>query len=221
MFIRSLLPPNQHVWKITLWMFLPVALAYGTRIFLHMLLDSTRGPLGMGWVIICPIVCLAGAGLLALIVGFAIFFARKARHFAPALVLIVGIVLVPFLPLPPLPQPVFPEEEFFFANRGEFEQVVELARQDKLNCLENLYLDCEAAARELPVGYIELSIGGLVLVYSIPPAPLIVKFEPFDFYYPVYYFETPKERENYPQCSSIRFVRKLDEHWYLCIEEWN
>jgi MFS family permease len=201
-------------------MLLPVAIAYITRILINQWLEYERGlSFGFLWVIICPILCIVGAVLAAPIVGLAFISARRAHHFAPALVLIGGIVLVPFLPLPPLPLPVFPEQEFFSAHRAEFEQVVNLARQDKLKCPINV--GCDSLGRDLPAEYQHLSTRGFVWVAHKTPSDITVTFWPIDSYYPVVYFDVPDDRKLswYSECQDGRWVRRLDEHWYLCVGE--
>lgn len=216
-----LLPHDLTARMITLRVLIPVALVYVGRVLIHQELEQTRGPLGSLWWIICPLVCLVGAALAAVVVGLAIVSARNARHIAPALVLLGGVALTPFLPLPPLHEPVFPEQEFFATHRAAFERVVSLARQDRLDCIEDR--GCEVSALELPVGYTHLSENGRVWVSGTDSAHLVVEFQPFDFYYPVIYFQMPEDARGYrdPDCQYARDTRRLDQNWFLCVYEWN
>jgi hypothetical protein len=213
-------PPTGSVQHITLLMFIPVLLAYIGRILIHQSLEYARESAGLLWLMFCPAVILGGSFVAALIATLAVISVRRAHHLAPALVLLGGIALVPFLPLPPLPKPVLPEEEFFHTHRAEFEQVVNLARENKLKCLQDL--GCDVSARDLPPDYAHLSTTGFAHVFY-NSSDLIVKFWPIGSYYPVTYFEKPEDRNlfwNYA-CRDSRWSRKLDEHWYLCVEDWN
>lgn len=211
--------------KITLWMLVPIGIAYTGRVLLDSSLNHVRGPYGSMWWLICPIACLTGTVLTIAALLLAVVAARKAKHPLPGVVLLGGLLLVPFLPLPPLPPPVFPEEAFFYEHRAEFEQVIELARLDNLDCVENL--GCSYAARELPTEYRELSKDGIFHVYNYS-SHIQARFNPISsFYYPIYYFAEPEDRNsrfNFA-CNNIdvgsRWGRKLDEHWYLCVEDWN
>lgn|GEM_PF-6616967 len=210
--------------KITLWMLVPVGVAYIGRVLLDSLNNHVRGPFGSMWWFICPVACFTGTVLAIAALLLAIFASRKAKHPAPAFVLLGGLLLIPFLPLPPLPAPVFPEETFFHEHRAEFEQVVALARQDNLNCLANV--GCDVMARELPIQYREFSRDRIVYVTGVNSAHLSVEFHPIDPYYPVVYFGFPEDRNLRvnSECNNIgttsRYGRKLDEHWYLCVEDW-
>jgi hypothetical protein len=216
---NRLLPRDPAARAITLRMLIPVLLAYLGRILLHQAIEQTRESFGVFTVLIYALACLLGAALVALIVWLAIRAARKARHAAPALVLIGGIVLVRFLPLPPLPAIVFPEQKFFAAHRADFEAVVDLARLERLDC--PVELGCATRERELPTEYRYLSDEGRVWVSGVNTHYMTVKFQPFEFYYPVIYFQTPSDAQlsNAPDCHHSRYTRRLDDHWFLCIYE--
>jgi hypothetical protein len=203
-------------------MFLPILFLYGARVIADQWLESARDTFGSLLWIICPIACILAIGLPAILLWLAVISARYTRHFAPALVLLVGIVLIPFLPLVPLPKPVFPEEIFFSAHRPEFEQVVTLARQNKLSCIE--YLGCDVLARALPPDYEALSRDRMVQVWvrGNGQSGLTVKFWSLNQYYPIIYFEEAEDRNLfwYAECRDSRWTRKLDEHWYLCVADW-
>lgn len=214
--------PSGSARKITFRMFIPVTLAYLVRILLHQSLEYERGPYGSLWWIICPIACLVGVGFVVLLVALTIIAVRRAQHTAPAVVLIVGLGLSIFLPLPPLPLPIFPEEALFIDHRSDFEQIINLAQQDKLECVTDW--GCEVEARKLPPDFGYLSNKGHVQVskYQYHPGSLTVTFVPFDSYYPIVYFEKPEDRNlsAYSECWDSRYTRKLDEHWYLCADDW-
>lgn len=205
--------------KITVRMCLMVLAAYLVRILIHQSLEYERGSFGSLWWVICPVACIVGVGIAALILALAVITVRRAGHIAPAIVLLGGIVLISFLPLPPLPKPVFPEEMFFRDHRSDFEAVIHLAGQDRLDCLSDL--GCDVLARKLPPEYIELSNTGFVRVWTSPSETLTVTFWPLDSYYPIVYFDRPEDRNLFwhSSCWDSRWTRKLDEHWYLCVED--
>lgn len=218
---RLLFPQDDTARKITLLTLLPVALAYMGRILINQWLEYDRASwnFGMASLIICPILCFIVSGLVVFILGLAFISARRAHHLAPAFVLLAGLALVPFLPLPPLPLPVYPEQEFFSAHRAEFEQVVNLARQDKLKCMSGS--GCSVIARKLPFDLNSISVDGIVQVARDAQSGLTLKFLPINLYYPIVYFDAPDDKRSpwYSECQEDRWTRKLDEHWYLCIED--
>jgi hypothetical protein len=219
-FVGWLLPRDPAARKITRQMLMLVGLAYVGRIGLHLLIEQTRTPLGPAAWFICPPTCLILPGLVMIILGLAIRFARKARHIVPALVLIGGVVLVLFLPLPPLPEAVFPEQDYFAAHRADFEAVVDLARQGKLAC--TMGEDCTYSVRQLPPQYAHLSREGLGWISGSDPAYLWVEFQPFDYDYPVIYFQIPDNAKNFGgmDCQRGRYTRRLEAHWFLCVKNW-
>jgi hypothetical protein len=202
-------------------MFAPIILIYLGRIAVDQFFEYERGPYGLGWLIICPIPCGAIVLVAALIIVLAVHIVRRTKQITLALVIGVEVIAALLIPLPPLPRPVFPEETFFAAHRTEFEEVVNLARQDSLECGDR---GCEYAPRILPDEYNHLSERGRIYVYrEIQLDNFFVEFNPFTFYYPIIYFQTPDD-VNLPQhsiCQLGRWVRQLDEHWWLCVEEWN
>jgi hypothetical protein len=221
-FLQKLLPVDETARKISLWMLVPVGLAYIGRIIIYQWNAFERGPLGPLYWFICPAACVAAFVIGISVLWLAMFAMRRARHVAPAVLLIGGITLIPFLPLPPLPKPVFPEEEFFAAHREEFEHIILLAEREELSCFR---LGCEYFARVLPEGYKYLSYDGYVSVHHIQSRGLVLEFRPTGFYYPVIYFEEPEDRnlQTFYTChgDGSGHVRKIDEHWWVCIEEWN
>ncbi|MBI1260058.1 MAG: hypothetical protein GC204_21530 [Chloroflexi bacterium] len=208
--------------SVALLMLVPLVV-YGVRHLLSKALEATRGPFGTGWWMLLPLGALFALGWTAFTVILAIVASRRARHPAPALVLLVGSVLALILPLLPLPLPIFPEQEFFAAHQADFEQVVTLARQDQLECAPD-GSDCTTAGRKLPAEYQSLSRFGYVEVDHDVYAGLTVRFQPLDSTYPVIYFETADSRNRW--LSSIcaptaRWTRQLEYHWFLCAEDWD
>jgi hypothetical protein len=123
-----------------------------------------------------------------------------------------------FIPLPPVQSVVYPEETYFFSNRVAFQEVMDLASQNRLECLDQ---NCTYSSRPLPQNYSYLSKDGVISVYCEPASRgLVVEFRPLSYSYPVVYFEVPQDR-NLPwhsECQGIRWIRQLDEHWFLCVD---
>ncbi len=216
MFFRST-PQNRYTLTTTLIMFIPVILLYLGRLWVYQSLESERGPYGFGWLILLPIFCGALLIVAVLLAVVAVIIYRRTRKVTSILVFGVGIIAGLLTPLPILPNAVYPEEAFFYAYRAQFEEVVNLVLQDELKCPE---LGCDYIARILPQEFNNLSQEGRVSVRESQSGSLVVEFSPFT-YYPVIYFEIPHD-VNLPQhseCQGIRWVRKLDEHWYLCVED--
>ena len=169
-------------------MLLPVMLTYAARILIEQSLNSERGPYGLLGCIILPIAGCLAFGWVVILLWIAGVTWTRTQHVAPVLVLLGGAIFALIAPLPPLPQPVFPEETFFAAHRADFEQVVTLARQNKLACSP---LGCDYLADELPSAYAYLSIAGHVEVHQDLFSVVTVTFRPFGFYYPIIYFQNP------------------------------
>jgi hypothetical protein len=215
---HSLIPQDPYTRKTLLYMFL----IYLVRIGIDQWLEYDRGPYGIGWLIICPVPC----GILLLFAIFlirhAVVAVRRTHRLTPVFVLMGGIVSALIIPLPLLPKAIYPEESYFYDHRQEFETVVELAREERLDCGN---MGCKYSGRELLEEYKHLSDDGRVYTHYILGETLsdtlVVKFTPFTFYYPIIYFARPQDVNSYSECQGVRWVRKLDEHWYLCVEEWN
>jgi hypothetical protein len=197
-----------------------IAAAYLLKILMAVLLNNVRGQLGELAGILCLFSCLMGIGLIVFMVWLVGAFIRRDQYAAPLFILITGMMFVVIAPLPPLPQPVFPEEPFFAEHRADFEAVVALARQDKLDCVKS---GCNYSGRDLPSLYGSLSKDGIVEV-GYDPALLTVTFRPIDSLFPVIYFENADPRNSsFDRICSLeaRFTKQLDEHWYLCAEDWD
>lgn len=209
--------------KITLLMLIPVGIIYIGRVLLDSFFNQFHPYGTFLWESLPLLCCIAFiSAFLALLV--AIYSVYKAKHPLPALVLLGGLLLLPFLPLPPSSAPVFPEEAFFYEHRTEFEQVIQLVRRNELNCPSSF--GCSVPLRDLPRQYAALTKEGAAFVLNSDPTHLQVRFNPPETNYPVVYFmyfAAPQDRDSgYDiDCNSgQRWDKKLDTHWFLCVEQW-
>jgi hypothetical protein len=154
---------------------------------------------------ISPILCMMGFIVHLILVTLYIFKFRS--HLAPGLILIGGLLLAAFVPVPPSP-----EEISFSWQRDEYEQIVELARDNQLQQGD----DCLAENQYLPrSSYYQWSSN---CVYVYHHDGLIVEFAPRSLERPIVFSENPQS-DRFPRCWSdreSRVLKQLSEHWYIC-----
>jgi len=155
---------------------------------------------------VSPIFCLVGFLFHIVLVGVYVFKFRG--HFAPGLILVSGLLLATILPVPPTP-----EEISFSWQRDEYEQIVELARQHRLQQGEY----CLGKNQFLPLSsYYQWSSNCISVYYQ--PDGLIVEFTPRSLERPIMFLENPTS-DRFPPCWSAResgVLKQLSEHWYIC-----
>jgi hypothetical protein len=225
---KWLVPKTQEGREVTLILVLPGLIMYSGRILLYIAFLNVRGPWGLFGAIIV-IYCLAPIAIIVLpvlatcLVWLIWFSIVRARHPAPFVVCMLGIIGAITLPLPiallPEPDP-FPEEVIFFENREDYEHVVEMARRGELEHDDDFP---SSACYVLPEELSYLAHDGRVWIYVTNRLHgLVVTFEPFDFYYPIVYLEKPGSVQETTECYHDGSVEeRLDEHWFLCTLEWN
>jgi hypothetical protein len=156
-----------------------------------------------------PVFCLVGFIVHIILVSLYVF--RSRGHLAPGLFLIVGLLLAAYLPVPPTP-----EEISFSWERGEYEQIVELARNNQLqhgdNCLaKNQFLS--------PSSYYQWS---RECIQVSQQDGFVVEIVPRSLERPLVFVENPNS-ESFPPCWSNRVrsevFKQLSEHWFIC-ERW-
>jgi hypothetical protein len=217
---EALIPRNRRELITVLIMLVSIIPLYLGRIWIYQSLESERGPLGYAGLIFLPICCGALLLVVVLLGVVAAIIYRRTRKVTSILVFGGGIIIALIIPLPVLPRVVYAEEALFYAQRAQFEEVVNFARQDELECSE---LGCDYYSRILPQEFSHLSEEGHISVSREKQSGgLIVEFRPFTFYYPVIYFEISEDVDLgwHSECWGTRGVRELDEHWYLCMEDW-
>jgi len=153
-----------------------------------------------------PILCVGALALHVIFVGVYVF--RWHGQLSPVLLLVGGLLAARFLPIPPTP------EEFLFSwQRDEYEQIVELARNNQLPHSD----DCRAENQFLPrSGYLQWSSNCVEVYYQ--QDGLIVEFTPRSLERPIVFLETPTS-DRFPPCWSDRessVLKQLSEHWYIC-----
>jgi hypothetical protein len=176
---------------------------------------SLRGPLGLGWIAICFPEFVIFMIALIVIALIAIRLIRDTGSTVPVAVFLAGLLVAFFLPIPFPSRPPTPEEKLFLAHRSDFEQVVELARYNKL----------AVGLPDCPAGYFPsvkyqfLSAANCMFVDRYGDNGLTVQFIPFDFYHPILYVDRITEK---PCDEADGYVeKKLDDHWYVCQGDWN
>jgi hypothetical protein len=152
-----------------------------------------------------PIFCLVGFVVHMVLVSLYVFKFRG--NLAPGLLLVGGLIVAATFPVPPSP-----EEISFSWQRNEYEQIVELARNNQLQQGG----DCLAENQFLPQSsYYQLS-RNCISVYH--PNGLFVEFAPRSLERPIVFVENPTSNR-FPPCWSnheSRVLKQLSEHWYIC-----
>lgn len=152
-----------------------------------------------------PIVCVVGFIVHISLVSLYVFKFRG--HLAPGLLLVGGLLLAAFLPLPRTP-----EEMLFSWQRAEYDQIVELARHRQLRQGK----DCLAQHEFLPPSsYYQWSSE---CIYVRQQDGLIVEFAPRSLERPIMFIENPTSNR-FPPCwneNEGRVLKQLSEHWYIC-----
>jgi len=178
--------------------------------------DSSPIALGLGLATCWPLFGLLGLGLIALLVWTIKYTFGQNGHPLPLLLLLVSVPFGFYLPVPPTP-----EEVSFSSYRAEYEEMMELAHNYQL-----IHSDTCNAQNVFapPAGYKSLAESNeCIFVEPRPALGLIVEFRPRDFYHLIVYFQDPTVIEKtYGPCHRDgKIYKKLDEHWYICIREWN
>jgi hypothetical protein len=173
---------------------------------------SLRGPLGFfALPALCPFSVIAVTAVFGLFL-LSLISIHRTRSAIPILVLIIGVFLAFQLPLSS--RPPTPEEEFFLAQRSDFETVVQLARQAKL---EQALPNCPAGYHA-PLEYQFVSSAACMFVNTYDDSGLTVVFRPFESYHPIVYVDKPTK---FPCNEQDAFIEKqIDDHWYVCQVDW-
>lgn len=181
------------------------------RFAIGMFFVELRGPLGLFAIAIClPVLIVAILCLIAIII-VVVKSIRRTRSIVPTFVLLGGLAIIFLIPLPPA-SPT-PEEILFFEHQSDFEQVVELARNNQLVRKSNTGLFFT-----IPVEYKQLSNDLSIYLYIDSERGLYIEFQPYDFYSPIVYVENDSEKSCW---GDLNVEEKLIDHWYVCEREWN
>jgi hypothetical protein len=158
--------------------------------------------------------CLFGFIVVFLFVMTIVYIINLCRHPLPPLLMLVCLILGLWFPLPPTPEAVW-----FSSHKAEYEQVVELARNNQL-----IPSDESRDCLPLPARY--ESIAETIWCLSTPEQQpkLVVEFQHYNqdrygTYYFVY-FEDPtmaqKLRGPCREAYNEGAFGRLDKHWYFC-----
>ena len=152
------------------------------------------------------------AGLLFHIVFLSIYIFKLHGSPSSALFLVVGLLLARFLPIPSTP-----EEILFSWQRADYNQIVELARNNQLqhdgNCLTKNDF-------QPPSSYFQWSTE---CIYVYQQDGIVVEFAPRTLERPIIFLENPTSNE-FPPCwhdrdnrvFESRMFKQLSEHWFIC-----
>ena len=155
-----------------------------------------------------PIFCFVG--FIVHIVLVCLYVFKSRGHLAPGIFLISGLFLAAFLPVPPTP-----EEISFSSQRGEYEQIVALARNNQLQQGH----DCVAENQFLSPSSHDLWSSECIQITR--QDGIIVEFAPRSWERPIVFVENPI-KEGFLTCwshSDSRVFKELDENWFIC-ERW-
>jgi hypothetical protein len=197
---------------ISAW--ITIAIIGVVRYAIGVYVNIIRGSLGLGWIGICFSILVIFIVALIVISLISIRLIRHTRSILPAGVFWAGIIVVVLLPLPFPPRPPTPEEKLFLAHRSDFEQVVEFARDNKL----------AVAIPDCPAGYFppaeyQFVSAAQCMFVDYGDNGLTVQFAPFDAYHRIVYVARVTEKPCDEAYGSTE--KKLDDHWYVCQEDWN
>ena len=130
------------------------------------------------------------------------------------LALCIGVVIGLQAPTPE--RPPIPEMEHFLQYRADYEHVVELAKNDQLR---RAGPDCPAGYQP-PRVYEHVSAARCMFLNQDLEHGLRVEFTPLDGsgYHDVTYVEI--DEGSNPCGYKSHVEQKIDDHWYVCEEEW-
>lgn len=188
---------------------------YGVRLLWWWYNTNFRGPLGLG------VICIYGVPLILLfllcgsiILTLITYSIWQTGSLIPAIVLGLCLYVGFVIPLPP--NPSTPEERHFLKYRSDYEAVVELAKNGQL---QKERPNEPGLCYQLPDNLQHVSEAGCLSVSSHRDRGLTVTFNPLaPFYHPVVYVENDDVR--YP-CPDGNVEQHIDDHWYVCMTEWN
>ena len=158
--------------------------------------------------VVLGLVGLAIATILALVILISL---RLSKSSFPSGLLLIGIFLMMLLPLPE--PPPLPETAHFLAYRADYEHVLQLIQSKNANDTRPNYCTYP------PSEFQHISLTECIDV-SNSDSGFFVRFNSLDPYYnPIVYIESDEEI-NY--CLYDFYIEeKIDDHWYVCFEDWN
>jgi hypothetical protein len=216
--MKWLLPQNRQGRLACVSILIFLLTLYIFRLMFNYWQDGFRLSLGLFALICIPFV-LAFSSLLLTIAVWSLWVSiKRARHPAPFLIYIVGIVVMFVLPLISLPHKPFPEEIAFSTYRTDYEDAVRLAQENLLLC--HHFNDNKCVFYVLPTDLAHLSNDGRVYVFENQYGGLDVTFNPFFPSYAIIYESGSVEIDPCFYHDAV-IERQLDDHWFLCTVDWN
>jgi hypothetical protein len=187
-----------------------VGYLYLARVVLADFFVGTLGALLRAFFFLSPILWFVGLIFHIVLVSKYVF--KSHRALSPALLLVGGLLIARFLPIPPTP-----EEISFSWQKAEYQEIVELARNDQLQQGN----DCLAQNQFLaPSGYFQWS---RACIHVIQHDGIVVEFAPRTLERPIVFLENPTS-DSFPPCWSdsesliaeSRVFKQLSENWFIC-----
>ena len=172
---------------------------------------SRTGGMGTAFALMAaaPVVCAAGAVIVALIAFTTRYAFKRNGHPMPAFLMLIAFILGALYPLPPTP------EEASFANyQADYIRVVELARGHQLRHTG----ECQAeTAFAFPSNYAHLNVG---CVFVENTSTFFVEFPSQASNRVIVYVEEPGSIQASVEPCGVNgsTFKQLNEHWYICIQ---
>jgi hypothetical protein len=155
-----------------------------------------------------PVVSIIVLPLIAYFIVTIIYAFKTGGHPTPLIVLILGIILAVLLPTPPQY-----EIRIFNSHRTNYENLVNLAREHRLEHSQRCNID---RSYEPPVEYKQLSADCILVDYQ----PFFsVQFAPRIYTEQIVYIEDPNRIEDVMGCNIPQdgdYHKQLDKNWYYC-----
>jgi hypothetical protein len=157
------------------------------------------------WVGSAAVVAVAAA-VAAYFFGLACWRYYQRKGYAlPVWILIAVLGLMFYLPLP-----WTTEQRSFYEHRAAYQQLAELARQDRLTRSAR----CPAPGYEAPAGYEDYAVECILVDRDLG---LVAEFTPRSIFRPVVYLDDPSVLLGTQACGLKGDAQSfLAPHWYVC-----
>jgi hypothetical protein len=194
--LKSLIPPSSKGRLLLVAALVLSAAVYGLRLLVTVAPDPS-----VFISILAGMLVLFAVLFILLIIKHGI---QTGGHLAPMIVLVLGILMAILLPTPS----PYTEQPLFETHRKEFEVLVELAANHRLNLTERCEFD------NLPATYAQL-IGYCIKVDNWPF--FSVQFGPTSYEEIIVYIEDPARIHEVYGCDrSDSLIQQLDRYWFSC-----
>ncbi len=203
--------PSDKLGRVLFFCYLfSIGYLYVWRLVTERFFIGTLGTILGVFYVLSPALCIIP--FVAQLVALPYYFLKLHGHIAPAvllaLLLVVGFLLLKYLPIPPTL-----EEISFSWQRAEYDSIVQMAHNSQLQHGQ----DCVAQDQFMPPPtYYELS-GKCIHVLNRDG--MVVEFAPRTWERPIIYLQAPPPHE-YASCRVQPYdgivFKRLAEHWFIC-----